>query len=360
MLYKVLQPLARRGAEPVAHRVAPVAQEAVGLRLLHRRRRARGRADGAVRHRRAPGAMRVREGARLLSARRNAGGAVKHDAKDDLVEAGDRAHRALRAGQAHRGARARARPCVGPGRRHQAGVEREPVRPVAARRRGGAGVAGDGEPVSRRRLVRVAPEAGGAARRRRAADPRRRRLERDHRSIGADVLRRRRRGGRAAVFVHRVQAGGREEPARRSARRRRRQVARLRRRRAPRRHHAAHQDRVLRQPQQPDGRVSAARAEFERLVDELPPRVLLVADEAYFEYARRGRLSRRAPVSEAPRAHGDAAHLLQDLRPRRAARRLHDRVGRAQRLRATASGCRSTSRRRRRRRRWRRSTTRRT
>ena len=204
-----------------------------------------------------------------------------------------------------------------------------------------------------------ARQAGGAPRRRRQADLRRRRLERDHRSAGADVLRRGRRGAGAAVFVRLLPAGGRGAPAARSARRRAGADARLRRRRAARRGRAAHQARVPRQPQQPDRRATAAARRSSGSSRELPPSdVLLVVDEAYFEYARAADYpdARELPRASAQRMV-DAAHVLEDLRAGRAARRLRRRRRRSSSSTSTACACRSTSAAWRRRRRWRRSTT---
>ena len=79
-------------------------------------------------------------------------------------------------------------------------------------------------------------------------------------------------------------------------------------------------------PNNPDRRLLPGARRSSGSSTQLPARVLLVVDEAYFEYAARRRLSRRAAVPGAARAPGDAAHLLQDLRPGRAARRLRDRA----------------------------------
>ena len=53
-----------------------------------------------------------------------------------------------------------------------------------------------------------------------------------------------------------------------------------------------------------------------------PADVLLVLDAAYAEYVRRERLRGRHRAGRHHPEHGDDAHLLQDLRPRRAAHRL--------------------------------------
>ena len=63
-------------------------------------------------------------------------------------------------------------------------------------------------------------------------------------------------------------------------------------------------------------------AEVARLRAGLPPEVLLVLDAAYAEYVERPDYDPGVPAGRCRRQHGDAADLLQDLRPGRHADRL--------------------------------------
>ena len=275
----------RRRDQPVAHRVATVTQEAVGLRLLHRCRRARRRAAGAGGDRcaasRAASSSRCSARIRAPERRRSSGGAIR---KDELVEPAIAGIAPYEPGKPIEELERELGGAWGPGGAIKLASNENPYGPsplgVAAARAAlaTANLYPDGGSFALRH------EAGGAPRRRRGADPRGRRVERDHRSVGADLLCRGRRGGGAAVFVHRLQAGGAEEPAR---------LPRgadggepgLRRRRDPGRGLAAHEDPLFRQSEQSRPAPICRASAFERLVEELPARVLLVADEAYFEYA---------------------------------------------------------------------------
>ena len=359
MLFKVLQPLADAGLNLIAHRVAAVAQEAVGLRLLHRLDGHAGEPAVDERAERARGALRVRQGARLVSARRHAARSREARAEGRSGRAGNRQDRAVRAGQAHRGARARARRCVGRGRRDQAGLEREPVRPVAARHRGGAGGA------ARRTCIPTAARSRCARSWRRGTASTREQilvgagsneiidlLVQTFCAEGDEVL-----APQYSFIAYKLAAEKHRRPFREAPTA---PDARLRRRRAPRRDHAAHQVLFLREPEQPDRRLSGARRvraarrrACRRACSSSPTRPTS-------SMRRARRLSRCAPV---PRRGARAW--------RRCARspRSTDWPGcasatRSRRPSSTTSSiafaCRSTWRRRRRRRRWRRSTTTRT
>ena len=98
---------------------------------------------------------------------------------------------------------------------------------------------------------------------------------------------------------------------------------RLRPRRARRRRRAAHEDRLRHEPEQPDRRHGRRATRSTRFLDGLPEHVLPVIDEAYHEYVDDPDYPDGcASTSLAGPPRGRAAHVLEDLRPRRAARRL--------------------------------------
>ena len=178
---------ARRGINLTKIERRPSRRRAVGVRLLRRPRRPRrGRRRSRDAHRRAGARATSLKVLGLLPARR----AAEEMTMSRDAESGPRRHRgarALRAGQADRGARARARHRPG---RDQAGLQREPAR---ARRRAALEAA-----RARARRVNRYPDGGGyclretlGARRwasRRTRVVARRRLERAHRPAGAHLL----------------------------------------------------------------------------------------------------------------------------------------------------------------------------
>ena len=213
----------RRGAEPVAHRVAAVAQASVGLRLLHRRRRAHRRAGGRRRRCAAlRAALRVRQGARLVSARRHAARSHEARAEGRSGRGGDRASIApYEPGKPIEELERELGHAWGEGGAIKLASNENPLGPSPL------GIAAAQAALATANLY---PDGGSFALRHKlaarhgvdgGADRRRRRLERDHRSAGADVLRRGRRGGGAAVFVHRLSSWRRRRTGGRSARRRR-------------------------------------------------------------------------------------------------------------------------------------------
>ena len=77
-------------------------------------------------------------------------------------------------------------------------------------------------------------------------------------------------------------------------------------------------------PNNPTGSLVGAD-EWRAFLDALPERCVVVADEAYGDYADPAAGLPRAATSEDGPAARDAAHVLEALRPRGAAARLRDR-----------------------------------
>ena len=96
--------------------------------------------------------------------------------------------------------------------------------------------------------------------------------------------------------------------------------------RDPRRNHRPHEDRLPLQPEQPDRDDDPAGPGGRATSPRVPDHVLTVLDEAYFEYLDEPDYPDgiEEHVKAGPR-RARAAHLLEDLRPRGAARRLRDR-----------------------------------
>ena len=79
-------------------------------------------------------------------------------------------------------------------------------------------------------------------------------------------------------------------------------------------------------PNNPTGTMTT-RAQLDAYFDRVPEHVLTVLDQAYFEYIEQPDYpGRRRGVREGGPARARAAHVLEDLRPRRAPRRLRDRA----------------------------------
>ena len=89
-------------------------------------------------------------------------------------------------------------------------------------------------------------------------------------------------------------------------------------------------------PNNPTGTMNTTD-ELDRYFERVPEHVLTVVDQAYFEYIDRSRLpGRRRALPEGGPAGRRPAHVLEDLRPRRPARRLRRRAG--ERLRRDGEG----------------------
>ena len=242
------------------------------------------------------------------------------------VPSAPRGPRPLRGRQADRRGRARARAA----RRRQAGLEREPARPVAARRGGRPRGARRGQPLPGPAGDRAAPGAVDAPRRAGRADPGRQRVGRDHRPGGAGAARPRRQRGHLRARLRALPPDrGRPQP-RRAARADARLDARSQRDgRGDRRAHAA---RVRRQPEQPDRHLEPARASSRRWSLALPPALPAGARRGVLRVRGGPGLPRRHRA-RAPRGAGARdADVLEGLRPRRAARGLRGgRTGGARR-----------------------------
>ena len=105
-------------------------------------------------------------------------------------------------------------------------------------------------------------------------------------------------------------------------------------------------------PNNPTG-LLAPHAALRNFIEQLPPHVLCVLDEAYAEYAEGDDEPEGAQLcAKACREPRGAAHFQQGLRPRRAAHRLRARLARGRSARSTRCAASSTSTRWPRRRRW--------
>src|ERR687892_117812 len=236
-------------------------------------------------------------------------------------QAGARGARPLRAGEAGRGGPARAR--ARPGR--EARLQRRPVRAVPGGGRGARARPPGAEPLPGRRRLPARRRARGE-KRRRAGERRRRRRGRRGRQLplhgGA------RPGGRGGVRLAVVPKlrPRRDEDGRRGGTRAADRPP-LRRGAHPRRGHRAHEDRLPLQPEQPDGDDDPARGRG-RLPRRRPGTRPHRPRRGLLRVRRGARLPRRdrgALQGWAPRAR--PAHVLEDLRPGRPARRLRDRPG---------------------------------
>ena len=74
-------------------------------------------------------------------------------------------------------------------------------------------------------------------------------------------------------------------------------------------------------PNNPTGTIYR-RAEWQRFLAQVPERVVIVADEAYFEFVRDPEYPDSIAGSRRAADARDAAHVFEDFRPRGAARRL--------------------------------------
>src|SRR5919106_1752588 len=236
-------------------------------------------------------------------------------------QAGARGAHPLRAREAGRGGPARAR--ARPGR--EARLQRRPVRAVPGGGRGARARPPGAEPLPGRRRLPARRRPRGETRRR-AGERRRRRRGRRGRQLplhgGA------RPGGRGGVRLAVVPKlrPRRDEDGRRGGTRAADRPP-LRRGAHPRRGHRAHEDRLPLQPEQPDGDDDPARGRG-RLPRRRPGTRPHRPRRGLLRVRRGARLPRRdrgALQGWAPRAR--PAHVLEDLRPGRPARRLRDRPG---------------------------------